>query len=160
MERSVPFLVTVFLVTNKIGLLSAYYCYFYFIFLLSCSVFFLVELWELFICYGYVGVCVTHFIFYTFGYIFTILILVNKIPIFDTMYYYFLVLGPEVMMLRALKISWKHLYINSLVPPCRSIGKWWGLYEMRPDGRKLGHWANVLKANAELLLPPCLFALW
>lgn len=70
--------------------------------------FFLVELWELFICCGYqllVGVCVTHFIFYTFGYIFTILILVNKIPTFDTMYYYILVLGPGVTVLRALKIS-------------------------------------------------------
>lgn len=94
--------------TNKIELLSAYYCYFYLIFLLSCSVVFLVELWELFICYGYqllVEVCVTHFIFYTLGCIFIILILVNKILIFDTMYYYFLVLGPEVTMLTVLKIS-------------------------------------------------------
>lgn len=40
------------------------------------------------------------------------------------MYYYFLVLGPEVTMLRALKISQKYLYINSLVPAC------WVYYEM------------------------------
>lgn len=72
MEKSVPFLVTFFLMTNKIELLSEYYCYFYLIFLLSCSVFF--SCWALgTFCYGYqllVEVCATHLIFYTFGYIF------------------------------------------------------------------------------------------
>lgn len=58
-ERSVPFLVTVFLTTNKIELLSAYYCYFYLIFLLSCSVSFscwalgtLYLLWVSVTCWG------------------------------------------------------------------------------------------------------------